>query len=157
MENDPDLVIGQRNQCEGMWWFGEHNTRQEVISGMKAGGRNIGDRRSEDRGQRIELEDQRMEAVRSNQKEAGQSNHKVVGWSSQKREAGQSNQKVGGWTVKPEEGWTVKPEDQRREDLGPNEESRELRAEVQTGGAGTGGRRYPEHNPEGHGRGITNG
>jgi hypothetical protein len=39
---------------------------------------NIGDRRSEDRGWRIKLEKQRMEAVRSNQKEAGRSNHKVV-------------------------------------------------------------------------------
>jgi hypothetical protein len=44
-------------------------------------------------GQRIELENQRMKAVRSNQKEARQLNHKVVGW---------LNQKKGGWTVKPE-------------------------------------------------------
>jgi hypothetical protein len=52
MENDPDLGIEQRNRCDGMQWFSEHDTGQE--------------------------ENQRMEAVRSNQKEAGRSNHKVV-------------------------------------------------------------------------------
>ncbi|KAJ7787549.1 hypothetical protein B0H14DRAFT_2629233 [Mycena olivaceomarginata] len=65
-----------------------------------------------------------MEGVRSNRKEAGQSNHKVVRW---------LNQKKGGWTVKPEE-------------------SRKLWAEVQAGKVGTRGRRYPEHNLEGHGQ-----
>ncbi|KAJ7351320.1 hypothetical protein DFH08DRAFT_806045 [Mycena albidolilacea] len=49
-------------------------------------------------------------------------------------------------------GWTVKPKGQRWEDLGPNEDSRELWVEVRAGEARTGGRRYPEHNPEGHGQ-----
>jgi hypothetical protein len=50
----------------------------------------VRDRRSEDGGQRVELENQRMEAIRSNRKEARQLNHKV---------AGQLNQRKGGWTV----------------------------------------------------------
>jgi hypothetical protein len=54
---------------------------------------NIGDQRLEDGGRRIKLENQRMEAIRSNQKETGQSNHKVVR---------RSNQKKGGWTIEPE-------------------------------------------------------
>jgi hypothetical protein len=54
---------------------------------------NIRDRRSEDVRRRIEPENQRTEAVRLNQKEAGRSNHKVVG---------QLSQKKGGWTVESE-------------------------------------------------------
>jgi hypothetical protein len=34
MENDLDLGIGRRNQCEGMRWFSEHNTGQEAIRCM---------------------------------------------------------------------------------------------------------------------------
>ncbi|KAJ7894418.1 hypothetical protein B0H14DRAFT_2559202 [Mycena olivaceomarginata] len=113
MENDPDLGIGRRNQCEGMRWFGEHNTGQEVITGTKAGGRSPKFGTSEIGGRRIEPENQRTEAVRSNGKEAGQLNHKVVG---------RPNQKKGGWMVEPEEGgWIVEPEGPRQEDLGPNE------------------------------------
>jgi hypothetical protein len=88
---------------------------------LEARVRSLEHQRSEDIGQRIQPENQRTEAVRPNQEETGQLNHKVVGWSIQKRETGRLNQKVRGWTVKPEGGWTVKPEDQRREDLGLNE------------------------------------
>jgi hypothetical protein len=34
MENDPDLGIEQRNRCDGMQWFSEHNTGQEAIRCM---------------------------------------------------------------------------------------------------------------------------
>ncbi|KAJ7692024.1 hypothetical protein B0H14DRAFT_2651835 [Mycena olivaceomarginata] len=126
IELDDDLALQRDLMEEGMEWNESQRPESEV--------QNIRDQRLEDRGRRIKLEIQRTEAIRSNQKEARQLNHKVVE---------QSNQKKGGWTVKPEEGWTVGPEGQRQEDLGPNEE-------VRAGGAGTGGRRYPERNPEGH-------
>ncbi|KAJ7800731.1 hypothetical protein B0H14DRAFT_2615918 [Mycena olivaceomarginata] len=106
MENDLDLGIGQRNRCEGMQWFGEHDMGQEAIRYGKwdesrrpeSEVRNIGDQRSEIRGP-----------------------------------VGQLSQKKGGWTVE-------------------SKEFRELQAVVWAGEAGTGGRRYLEHNSEGHGQ-----
>ncbi|KAJ7825063.1 hypothetical protein B0H14DRAFT_2596841 [Mycena olivaceomarginata] len=85
-----------------MQWFGEHDTGQEVIRYGKwnekpeAGVRSPEHWRLKIGDQRIQLENQRTEAIRLNQKEAGPSNHKVVRWSNQKREAGRLNQKARG-------------------------------------------------------------
>jgi hypothetical protein len=70
--------------------YGKWNESQRPESEVQ----NVGDRRLEDVGWRIEPENQRTEAVRLNRKEARQSNHKVVG---------QLSQKKGGWTVESED------------------------------------------------------
>ncbi|KAJ7756718.1 hypothetical protein B0H14DRAFT_2635052 [Mycena olivaceomarginata] len=131
MENDLDVGIGRKNQCEGMWWFGEHDMGQEAIRYGKWNESQrpesevwkLGDRRLEIGGQRPDDRTIRWSygQTRRGRLDSQTRSQTRRGWTVEP-EGGWTVEPEGGWTVEPEGGWTVELEDQRREDLGPNED-----------------------------------